>query len=336
VAPNVIRRAVRLLVVAALWAPLWLVAFVWGAWCTAAIWFSNLPTSALRAVASAVFVAGSLAWLARGRFRPRALRIVLAACLLVTIGWLLIPASNDRDWMPEYSRTATATFAGDLVTIHDLRDFEYRGEFDFTPRFSERTVSLSQLESLDLVLSNWGLEQISHTIVSFGFADGTHVAVSIETRRENGEPQTTLRSLFKQYELIYVVADERDLIRLRADFRKETVRIYPLRTTPDEVRVLFRDVMGRVNRLARDPDYYNLLTQNCTTSLMPHRAKVRPWRYRDVRVLLNARFDELLFEHGAIDTELPLDEARRRFTVKPGPVDPGSSVDYSQRIRPRP
>jgi hypothetical protein len=325
------RRLLRLLLLA----PLWLVAFGWGAWCAVAIWFSNLPTAGLRAVASVAFVAGSIAWSVRGRFRPRALLLHTCACLFVTVGWLLIPASNERDWMPEYSRTATAAFVGDVATIHDVRDFEYRGESDFTPRWSERSVKLSEAETLDLVLSNWGLEQIAHVILSFGFKDGTHVAVSVETRRENGEPQTSIRSLFKQYELMYVVADERDVVRLRADFRKETVRLYPLRATPEEVRVVFRDVMERANQLAAHPEYYNMITQNCTTSLLPHRAKVRPWRYGDLRVLLNGRFDELIYEHGAIDTDLPLEEARRKFIVKPGPVDPGSSVQYSERIRPK-
>jgi hypothetical protein len=323
------RCALRLLLLP----PLWLVVLGWGAWCTLAIWFSILPGANLRAAASVVFVAGSLAWLARGRFRLRALRVVLAAFLLVTVGWLLMPASNERDWMPEYARTATATFRGDEVAIHDVRDFDYRQEADFTPRWSERTVALSQARTLELVLSNWGIEQVSHTILSFGFADGSHVALSVETRRENGEPQTSLRSLFRQYELIYVIADERDVVRLRADFRKETVRLYPLRATPEEVATVFRDVLERANALAAHPEYYNMLTQNCTTSLLPHRAKVRPWRYGDLRVLLNGRFDELLFEHGAVDTDLPLEEARRRFTVKPGPVDPGSSIEYSQRIR---
>ncbi len=316
-------------------APLWFLVLGWGTWCTLAIWFSNLPGSSLRAAASVSFVAGTFAWLARGRFRLRSLRLVLGAFLFVTAGWLLIPASNDHDYMPEYSRAATVTFDGDVATIHDLRDFEYRQELDFTPRWSERAVKMSQAESLDLILSNWGLAQISHTIVSFGFKDGTHVAVSIETRRESGEPQTSIRSLFKQYELMYVVADERDLIRLRADFRRETVRLYPLRATADEVRTLFRDVMERANQLASHPVYYNMISQNCTTSLLPHRAKVRPWRYGDIRVLLNARFDELLYENGAIDTDLPLEEARRHFMVTPGPVDPGTSIEYSKRIRPK-
>ena len=334
-APPVANRMLRSAVRRILLLPLWLVVFGWGAWCTLALWFSNLPGQGLRGAVSVAFVAGSLFGIARERFRLRALRLVLPAFLLVTVYWLLIPASNDRDWMPEYSRPATATFDGDVVMIHDVRDFEYRQEFDFTPRWSERTVRLSQAQSVDLALSNWGIADVSHVILSFGFADGTHVAVSVETRRENGEPQTSVRSLFKQYELVYVVGDERDLIRLRVDFRKETLRLFPLRGTAEEVRTLFRDVMERANRLAAHPEYYNMITQNCTTSLLPHRAQIRPERYGDLRVLLNGRFDELLYERGAIATDLPLDEARRLFTVKPGPVDPGTSIDYSRRIRER-
>jgi uncharacterized protein DUF4105 len=329
VASRILRGIGRLLLIL----PLGLVALGWGAWCAAAIWFSSLPWPWLRATAAVAFVAGSLAWLVHGRFRLRPLLLVLGSCLLVTAGWLLIPASNERNWMPEYSRAATATFAGDRVTIHDLRDFEYRKEFDFTPRWVERSVDLAKIESVDFAVSNWGLADISHTIVSFGFSDGRHVAVSIETRREEGEPQTALRSLFKQYELIYVFADERDLIRLRADFRKETVRLFPLRLAPGEARLLFTDMLERANELAARPEYYNMVTQNCTTSLLPHRARIRPWRLRDLRVLLNGRIDEMLFENGAIDTKLPLEEARARFTVKPGPVDPGTSEEYSRRIR---
>lgn len=314
-------------------AVLGLIALVWGAWSATAIYFSNLPAQWLRTAATVAFVAGALVWLARGRVRVKPLLQVLAACLLVSIGWTLIPARNDRDWLPEYSRTATATFAGDRVTIHDIRDFEYRQENDFTPRWAERSYDLSKLETFELAVSNWGLADISHTIVSFGFSDGAHVDVSVETRRENGEPQTALRSLFKQYELIYVIGDERDLIRLRADFRKETIRIYPLRASKDDVRLFFTDMLERANELAAHPEYYNMITQNCTTSLLPHRARVRPWRLKDIRVLLNGRIDEMMYENGAIDTDLPLEEARQLFTVKPGPVDPGSSEEYSKRIR---
>ena len=171
-------------------------------------------------------------------------------------GGAAIPPSNDRDWAPEYAVLPRATIEGDHVTLHNVRNFDYRTETDFTPRYEDRTYDLRRLDSVDLVASYWMGEAIAHVMLSFGFAGEDFVAVSIETRRERTEGYSTIAGFFKQYELFYVVADERDLIRLRTNYREnppEDVYVYRTNGRPEEIRRVFLDYLREINSLAEQP-----------------------------------------------------------------------------------
>jgi len=199
-------------------------------------YYSNLPGETLRTIAAAAFGVGTLAAFAflPGRWRTSFWFIVAFAGVL--IWWILIPPSNERDWLPEYGRTPYATINGDLVTVHDIRNFDYQSEENFAIQYYDKTFNLDDLTSVDFALSYWdGNTRIAHFIVSFGFRDQDYLAVSVETRREVGEKWSAIGGFFKQYELILILGDERDLLRLRTNFRKDDVYLYRTVLTPEEV-----------------------------------------------------------------------------------------------------
>jgi hypothetical protein len=303
-------------------------------WCCLAIRFSNLPGETLRWLAASLFGLWCLAAVVGLWAGKRSYRWLWISLLLVILWWSAIPASNDRSWMPEMARVPTVTRAGDRLTVQNLRNFDYRSEADFTERWEQRDYSLSKLESVDLIVSNWGILDVSHLMLSFGFQDGQQLAVSVESRREQGEPQTGLRALFKQYELLHILGTEEDLLRLRTSFRREDVWVYPLKTKGENLQNFLLSLIDRINGLAEQPEWYNMITQNCTTTLLPHRQRASLADLWDLRVLLNGSFDELAYELGSIDTELSFSEARDYFYVNQYTSQNAQPSGYSRRIRP--
>ena len=305
-------------------------------WSTLAIYYSNLPSPWMRTAAAAAFGLGFLAAFAFVSRRGRTALWFLLAFAGVVTWFALIPASNQRDWSPEWGRAPRADLVGDRVTVHDIRDFDYRTETDYTVRYHDQTYDLRDLQTVDLLKSQWAGPGIVHTMLSFGWKGGEHLAVSVETRRERGEPQGAIPGLFKQYELIYVLGEERDLIRLRTTFRGEQVYLYPLRFSPAEVRTVFLDLLARVNSLAERPEFYNTLTENCTMTLIPLFDKVRrtPRRF-DIRAILNGQIDEAIIENGTVAIDLPMDleKAREVCHVNQYVKDHPEAEGFSKRIR---
>lgn len=304
-------------------------------WCVLAIRFSNLPGETLRVVVAGLFGMG---WVAAFMLLPRRKRTMwwfLGAFVVVLAWWWFIPASNDRDWLPEYARMASVEVDGDRVTVRNMRNCDYRSVTDFDVHYEDRTFDLNDLETVDFVCSSWGIKDVVHTLLTFGFRDGEHIVLSIETRREKGEPDSTLRSVFKQYELIYILADECDVFRLRTNFRKENVYVFPTTATPEQARVLFRAVIDKVNDLNQNPGYYNLITQNCTTGLVPFVESIYPteprfsWRY-----LLNANTARMSYEDGHIASPLSFERTVEVCHVNQYVEDHPECEGYSQRIRP--
>jgi len=214
-----------------------------------AIYYSNLPSAGLRVALAMSFavVAIWLLWLSRDR---RASVVLVALFLGVVAWWLSISPSHDRPWRPEVAVMPQATIDGDRVRITGVRNFEYRSLNDFTVRYEEREVQLSHLTGLDFFVSYWSEGLVGHTFLSFIFDNAPPLSISIETRPEVGEGFNPVASLFKQFELIYVVGDERDLVRVRTNYRKETVYLYRLNSSPDNVRRLLMVYLKRINELA--------------------------------------------------------------------------------------
>ena len=270
------------------------------------------------------------------RLRRWPLAVFAAAFVAVLIRWHFVQPSNDRDWQPDVAVLPFATFDGDLVTIHNIRNFDYRTETDYTPRYYDKTFDLRQLDSADLIAVYWMGDAIAHIMVSFGFAEHDFVTVSIETRKERGESYDTLKGFFRQYELIYVVGDERDLIRLRTNYRKdppEDAYLFRTNAPPENVRRLFLSYFEKINELKDHPSFYNTLTTNCTTNVLMH-TKVNPGNQRySWKILLSGYAPQYTYELGRLDTRLPFDELKRRSHINAAAHAADQAADFSQRIR---
>ena len=221
-------------------------------WAVAALYF-DARVSWLRLPLAAIYGLGMLAVLTWVRPRRLAAGICAGGFVLVLAWWLSLKPSNERDWQPDVAVLPYADIAGNQVTIHNIRNCDYRTETDFDVRYYDKTFNLDDLRTVDLFLVTWGSPHIAHTMVSFGFLNGDYVCFSIETRKEKGEAYSAVKGLFRQFELTYIIADERDLVRLRTNYRQgEEACLYRVRMTPEQGRTLFLDYLRRANAL-REP-----------------------------------------------------------------------------------
>jgi hypothetical protein len=266
-------------------------------------------------------------------------KIVLAASatvLITLVGWTSVRPSNNRHWSTGQDRLPQATFTGDSVTIRHLRNFDYDGAGQpTTAGYDERGYDLSQLQTVWFVLAPFEPDNRgpAHSFLSFGFADSQYVAISVEARKEQNEAYSILKGLLKRYEIMYVVGDERDLIRLRVA-RGDDVFLYPIRTTPAKARALFVQMLQRANRLGEHPEFYNTLTNNCTTNILDHVNSVASKKIPYGReVLLPGYADELAAELGLLDTDLPIGQARQRYHINARARAAFHDPHFSARIR---
>ena len=302
------------------------------AWATLAIYYSNLPAAGLRIALAMSFavLATWLLWLSRDR---RAYLIFIVLFLGVVAWWLSISPSHDRPWRPEVAVMPRATIDGDHVRITGVRNFDYRGLNDFTVRYEEREVELSHLTDLDFFVSYWREGLVGHTFLSFIFDNAPPLSISIETRPEVGEGFNPVGSLFKQFELIYVVGDERDLVRVRTNFRNETVYLYRLNASLDNERELLMVYLKRINELADQPEFYHLLSNSCTINIIRYLNAAGRTGGFDIRHLFNGLIDSYLYYSGRVDTTLPFDELRRRSRINEAAQAADDAPDFSERIR---
>ena len=254
---------------------------------------------------------------------------------LVLVVWGSTTPSNDRDWASEVAVLPYATIDGERVTVHNIRNFDYRTETDFTPAYYDRTFDLKRLDRVDLVAVYWMGPAIAHLFLTFGFGDD-HLAISIEVRKNRTKPYATLPGIFRQYELVYVVADERDVIRVRTNYRKDPPEdVYLFRVVGDLAngRRVFLDYIRDLNALREHPRFYNTLTTNCTTMILAH-AAVNPGSIPySWKVLLSGYAPEYAYDMGRLDRSLPFDELKRRAHINAVAQAADKAPDFSQRIR---
>ncbi len=243
--------------------------------------------------------------------------------------------SNHRQWEHDQAVLPRAVFHGDRVTVQNIRNCNYFTTDDYIVHHYDRTFDLRDLESVDFIMVPFAeTPALGHTMMSFGFAGGDYLCVSVEIRKEKGERYGPLRGFFNQYELMYVLGDERDLIGLRANHRLDDVYVHRTRATPEQARELFADVMQRVNKLAEEPEFYNTLTNNCTTNIRNHINRLSPDRVPyDYRVLLPGYSDELAYDLGLLATDGPFSAARRRARVTRQAFMHRGDPDFSVAIR---
>lgn len=302
------------------------------AWAVGAIYYSNLPGHLVRTAAAVLYSAACIGIFLFVRPFRKAWLIFLLVFTAILVWWFLIPPSNNRDWQPDVAILPSAEIDGNILTVRNIRNCEYRTKTDYTAIWYDKTFDLSKLQGADLYIIFWGSPLIAHTIMSFCFEGDQYLCISIETRKEVGEGYSAIKGFFKQFEQIYIVGDERDLIRLRTNFRKETVYLYRLTAKPELVRKVLLDYLKSVNELKNHPEWYNALTQNCTTTIRGHTA---PYTHGKMswKLLANGYLDTLLYERKAIDTNMPFEQIKAISRINERALEAGDSPDFSRLIR---
>jgi hypothetical protein len=257
-----------------------------------------------------------------------------ALVLAAVLAWFLtLSPPQDADWQRNVANLARAELDGHRITVHNVRNFDYRTETDYTPRWETRTYDISKLAGLDVFFSHWAGPAIAHTIMSWSFTDGQHLAISIETRNRVGQSYSAIAGFFRQYPIYYVVADERDVIRLRTNYRGEHVWLYRLRADDDAALSLLFEYLSSINRLAERPAWYNALTANCTTTIRQHVRHLSPsgspWSWR---LLVNGYLPELLYDEGRLDRSLAFPELQAVSNIDARAVQ-APYAEFSDAIR---
>ena len=305
------------------------------AWAGLAIWY-RLPSAELgRAVACALFILFGIGIVIAlfSRFRFRAFVLFLAVFAAVLVWWSTVKPLGDADWAPDVARQVTGTRDGNLLTLKDVRDFEWRSNTDFTERWTTRTYELSNLQTVDLFMSYWAGPKMAHVILSFGFAGGEYLAWSIEVRRRSGGEFSPIADLFKSNPLVIIAADERDVVGVRSNVRGEDVQIYRLKASPDAARALLLEYVSDANALSAKPAFYNSITTNCTTTIVKMMRAVGDAVPLDWRLIINGYLPEYAYDRGALDTRLPLSTLRELAHIDDRARKSGLSPDFSRLIR---
>ena len=312
--------------------PVILIAIIAIVWAFGAAWFDAPFGNANKVLAGLLAVASVAALIFVRPFWCK-LGAVFVAFGLVLGWWLTLKPSNNGNWQPDVAQLAWADINGDEFTFHNVRNCDYRTATDYAAHWDTRTVRLSQITGIDLAIDYWGSPWIAHPIVSFQFADAPPFCFSIETRKTVGQTYSTIGGLYRQYALIYLVSDERDVIRLRTNYRHEDIYLYHLTAPANRARERFLEYVHSLNALRTEPRWYNAITTNCTTSIRSqHPSKERiPW---DWRILLNGKGDELLYKDGGLVTGgLPFAELKAQSLINDRAERADTSPDFSQLIR---
>lgn len=268
-------------------------------WGTLALWF-QAPIPVVLAIIWIALAIAAVIGLIRGTYLPLAV-FALAWVIMQAWWWLGIRPSNDRQWIPEVAEQTHGTITGDVVTLHNVRNFDWHSKTDYDPRWETRTYDLTQLRSVDLVLSSWGRPAIAHTMVSFGFTDGQYVVFSVEIRRKQGDKFSEIGGFFRLYELAVLASTEQDSLRVRTNVRGEEGYLYRVKMPEGTIRPLFLSYMETANRLQEHPRFYNTVTANCTTIIYQLARQIVPGLPLDYRLLLSGYLPEYLYELDALE-----------------------------------
>ena len=313
----------------------WFIVALLTLWAVAAL-YVDFRVEALRIPVTVIYVLVVIAILWKVRRPLWAAAFCFAAFGIVLAWWLSLKPSNEGDWEADAARTASIEINGDRVTIHNLRNCHYITKTDYSDCWSDKTVYLSQLRYADLFFTTWGPKYIGHPILSFQFGDHDHVAFSIEARYKVGQSYSAILGFFRQYELIFIAADERDVIRLRTNYRKdEQVFLYRTTVPANDARQMFLIYADYLNKLHNQPEWYNAVTKNCTTTVDTRIAATlqnpQPWNYQ---LLLNGTLDKLLYERGRLVTGgLPFETLKEREHINAAGKAADDAPNWSELIR---
>jgi len=305
------------------------------AWGALALWYRAPGVQSSRSSISALWVAlGAICivgvctgWLAAG------VCVFAVAYLTLLVWWKRLSPSNHRDWADDVSRTVRGTIKGSQVILHDVRNFEWRSAADYTQRWEIRGYDLDRLASLDMIMSYWSSRAIAHTLISFGFDDGSHVVFSVEIRRERNETFSEIGGFFKEFELSVIASDERDIVRLRTSVRRERTYLYRLRMAPAAIRALFLAYVDEANSLVSRPRFYHTLTGNCTILIYQMLRRIIGPLPLSYRLWLSGYMPEYVYGVGGLDMRYSLEELRTLGYISERGLAAGMSETYSADIR---
>lgn len=310
-------------------------------WACLILYFAPLFTYGIRSFLSALLLISYILTFLVRRHRAAIKGFLFLQLLFAFYSWNNLEARTDRNWATEYALMPSFQIAGDVITIRNVRNLQYNSAGEPTAAYYDKSVRLSELSGLDIFVSYWAGKRIAHIMISFGFADKDFVAISVETRREANEAYSTIAGFFGNYELMYVVADERDLIRLRTIYRKPPESVYLLRTNMAlaTARRFFLDYAGTINELATRPKFYNTLLTNCTSQVLFHTRVNQDALHYNWKVLLSGYVPEYLYEIKALAPDMTLEQLMEIGKVNNASIQAGNGDDFSLRIRegvPRP
>ena len=305
------------------------------AWGALALWYQAPGGRSWKSSISALWTAFGVScaaavwsgWLAAGVLS------FAAAYAALLIWWRSLRPSNDRDWADDVARVTHGTIEGNQVTLHNVRDFEWRTTADYTQRWETRRYDVERLVSLDMIMSYWSSQAIAHTLISFGFEDGSLVVFSVEIRRERDETFSEIGGFFKEFELSVIAADERDIVRLRTNVRQERTYLYRLRMAPSAIRSLFLAYLGEANSLVNNPRFYHTLTGNCTILIYKMLRRIVGRLPLSYRLWLSGYMPEYVYSVGGLDMRYSLEELRRLGYISERGLGAGTSPTFSADIR---
>jgi hypothetical protein len=305
------------------------------AWSALALWFRLPAPEALRAAAAILFIVLGLATIAALFMRRSLVGIIVFAAAFggLLVWWSTIKPPLEGDWTPDVARQTTGSVEGDILTLSDVRDFDWRTDSDFTEKWSKRSYDLSKLKTLDIFLAYWAGPEMAHVIVSFGFEGGEFLAWSVEVRRERASEFSPIADAFKSHTLIYLATTERDSVRLRSNVRGEDVRLYRLNTPPKQARALLLEYASQSTALAEQPKFYNSITANCATVVFKLVRAAGGTFPLDWRLVVNGFLPGYLYDHGAVVTTMPLSELMERARISEKARAADASPDFSRLIR---
>jgi len=304
--------------------------------CMLALFFFPPVPRWLGAALAIGFAAGMLVLRLRAKAPTVALRYFCIAALLVLLAWLVIQPTHRRPWAKSQSVMPGADFDGDRVTVRSIRRTVYAANDGYEVMHYDRTYDLDELKSVWLGVQHFaGWEGVAHAFVSFGFANGDYLAISIEARRREDERYSALAGLFKQFGVIYVVGDEREIIGHRALADEGPLYLFPIHADRRQMRDMLVSMLRRANGLAEEPEFYNTLTNNCTTNILDSFNQIAPIHISPYspRIVFPGYSGDMAYDQGLIQTDEPFSQFKARAHINEVAKSAVESEEFSRSIR---
>lgn len=311
-----------------------LLVFAGSCWAATALWLHLGGAPRIMALAALALVSAT-ALAARARKRRLGWAVLGLAALGVGGWYQTITPREDRNWASDVAHGVTTRIEGDIVTLHNIRDFDWKSRDEATERWITRSVDLKQLETVDMITSVWDNPDIAHLLVSFGFSTGEHIVYSVEIRREAGEEFSEIGGFFRQFELVLIAATERDILRLRTDQRGEEVRMFPVALTPEQSRTMFLSYAELAGQLEAAPRFYNTIAANCTTVVYGLALSLKSDLPLNNKLILSGRLPEYLDALRVLGGTGDMAERRAAALLPANAEAANPGMSYSQAIRRR-